>query len=37
LKLEAELQLRLMGSANQQEAVAANVAKRKPRFRDAKA
>jgi enoyl-CoA hydratase/carnithine racemase len=37
LKLEAELQLRLMGSANQQEAVAANVAKRKPRFRDAEA
>jgi enoyl-CoA hydratase/carnithine racemase len=35
LRMEADLQTRLMGSANQQEAVAANFARRKPQFRDA--
>jgi enoyl-CoA hydratase/carnithine racemase len=35
LRLEAELQSGLMGSANQREAIAANIEKRKPRFRDA--
>lgn len=34
LRLEAELQSALMGSANQREAIAANMEKREPRFRD---
>lgn len=35
LRLEADLQSALMGSANQLEAISANIEKRKPRFRDA--
>lgn len=34
LALEAKLQLAVLGSANQREAVVANVEKRRPRFRD---
>lgn len=34
LTLEAELQLKILGAANQREAVAANVEQRKPRFKD---
>lgn len=34
LELEAELQVGLIGSANQREAIAANLAKRAPEFRD---